>query len=137
MSFSGLLIHTVEVYRRREVDGKRVRDRFGQELSINPRQHEIGGETLVGTYPCRAYMKSGGLLMEERMVDVFQRIFMLYTDHTVDIREDDAVRVYGENGHVIIGLAKVKDSEVKYAMHTPHHAEFTIWEQAGPGTTNP
>jgi hypothetical protein len=82
-------------------------------------------------------MKSGGLLMEERYVDVFQRIFMLYAKHDVDIREDDAVRVTGQDGHVIIGLAKVKDSEVKYNGSARHHSEFTIWEQAGPGTTTP
>ena len=134
MSFSRLLIHKLEVYRReKDGDGNPLVDRFGQELSINPRDHQVDGETLVHTYPCRAYMKSGGLLMNERMVDTFERYFVVYTDVDVDIREDDALRCIGVDGHIIFGLLKIKDSETKYDSRGPHHCEFTVWEQAGPG----
>ncbi len=126
--YSGLLIHTVEVYRR---TGRT--DRFGQPESVNPRQHEIGGETLLARYPCRAYMSAGGLKMEERMIDTFERQFTMFTECGVDIREDDAVRVLASDGHVIFGLSKIKDSEIKYDSTGPHHCEFTVWEQAGPG----
>lgn len=128
-----LLIHKLEVYRRAEDgDGNRLTDRFGQELAVNPRQHEVGGETLVHTYSCRAYMKTGGLLMNERMVDTFQRYFVVFTDIDVDINEDDACRCIGVDGHVIFDLLKIKDSETKYDSRGPHHCEFTMWEQSGP-----
>lgn len=135
MSFERLLIHSLEVYRRQtEDDGvTRKTDRFNQELSINPRQHEVDGETLIHRYPCRAFMSAGGLLMNERMVDTFERQFTVYTSTDVDIREDDAVRAVGVDGHIIFGLSKIKDSETKYDSSGPHHCEYTIWEQAGPG----
>lgn len=133
MALEGLLLHHVEVYARiADEQGKQKRDRFGQPLSVNPRQHEVGGEYLVATYPCRSYMKTGGLLMEDRMVDVFQRVYMMYTELGALIYEDDAVRVLDANGKVLINLAKVQDSETKYDGIGPHHKEFTLWEQAGP-----
>ena len=92
MPFADLLIHTLEVYRRAEnPDGSPVTDRFGQPLSSNPRQHQDDGETLVHTYPCRAYMNAGGLVMAERMIDTFERQFVVYTDTNVDINENDAL----------------------------------------------
>lgn len=128
MPFRDLLIHTVEVYRRTG-----AADRFGQPQSVNPRQHQVGGETLVHTYPCRAYMNAGGLKFAERTIDTFERQFVVYTDIDVDISEDDALRVIGVDGHIIIGLSKIKDSETKYDANGPHHCEYTVWEQAGPG----
>jgi hypothetical protein len=127
LALNQLLIHTVEVYRR-----SGATDRFGQPKSVNPRQHQVGGETLVHTYPCRTYMKSGGLLMNERMIDTFEKVNILYTDVGVDIREDDAVRVVDANGYETVGLCKIKDSEIKYDSRGPHHCEFTLWIQDGP-----
>jgi hypothetical protein len=128
VALNQLLIHTLEVYRR---TGET--DRFGQPKSQNPRQHTVSGETLIHTYPCRAYMSAGGLVMQERMIDTFERQFTVYTDIDVDIHEDDALRCVGVDGHVIFGLSKIKDSETKYDARGPHHCEYTIWEQAGAG----
>lgn len=133
--FSTLLIHTVEVYRRTtEAADPTVqkKDRFGQPLSVNPRAHTTGGETLVHTYSCRAYMSAGGLKMEERMIDTFERQFTVFTEVEVDIREDDALRVLDADGRVIFGLSKIKDSDLKYNSGQAHHREFAVWEQAGP-----
>jgi hypothetical protein len=127
VSFEALLIHTVQVYRRTGAV-----DRLGQPESINPRQHTIDGETLIHTYPCRAFMSAGGLRMNERMTDTFERQFTVYTSVDVDIHEDDALRAIGVDGHIIFGLSKIKDSETKYDSTGAHHCEFTIWEQAGP-----
>lgn len=133
MALQGLLIHKVEVYARlADEQGKQKRDRFNQPLSVNPRQHEVGGEQLVATYPCRAYLKSGGLLMEDRMVDVFQRQWTMSTDTTAVIYEDDALRVLDRAGNVLINLAKVKSSSMKFDGDGPHHKEFLLWEQSGP-----
>lgn len=135
--FSSLLIHTVQVYRRTtEAADPTVqkKDRFGQPLSVNPRQHTVGGSELVGTYPCRAYMSAGGLKMEERMIDTFERQYTMFTEVNVDIREDDALIVTDADGRVIFGRSKIKDSDLKYNAGQPHHREFAIWEQAGPDT---
>ncbi len=78
-------------------------------------------------------MKSGGLLLNERMIDTFERYFVVYTGIDVDIQEDDALRCIGVDGHVIFGLLKIMDSETKYDSTGPHHCEFTAMEQAGPG----
>lgn len=137
MSFSGLLPHTVQVYRRVESSpGVRAVDRFGQEKSQNPRQHVTDGETLIHTYPGRAYMTTGGLAFAERAVDSFERQFKVFLDIGCDIREDDAIRVLGATGEVVFGLAKVKDSSVIYNSGTAHHIELTAWEQSGPRDTN-
>lgn len=133
MSFASLLIHTVEVYRRTEDgDGNRLTDRFGQELSINPRQHEVDGETLVHTYPCRINRGRGGLLMNERMVDTFEQLWCMYTLPDVDILGDDAVRILDENGAEIVPLSKVKIKSNAAAMRSTHHLEFDVWAQSGP-----
>lgn len=132
---AALLIHTVEVYRRAAEVGnpdEAKKDRFGQPLSVNPRQHQVGGENLIATYPCRAWMSAGGLKMEERTIDTFERQFTMYTGVDVDIRENDAVRALDADGRVIFGLSKIKDSDLKYNAGSPHHREFTIWEQSGP-----
>lgn len=131
MTFVGLLPHTVQVYRR---TGET--DRFGQAKSQNPRQHTVDGETLVHTYPGRAYMKSGGLAFAERAVDAFEREYMVFLDIGCDIQEDDAIRVLGATGEVVFGLAKVKDSAVVYAYGEAHHVEIRAWEQSGPKDTN-
>lgn len=134
MPFTDLLIHTLEVYRRAQnPDGSPVTDRFGQPESVNPRQHQVGGETLIHTYPCRAFMSAGGLVMAERVTDTFERQFTVYTDVDVDINEADALRCTAADGHRIFGLSKIKDSETKYDSSGPHHCEYTVWEQAGPG----
>lgn len=133
VSFSALLLHTVEVYARAaEGDGTQRVDRFGQPLSINPRQHQTGGETLVATYPCRVYMKAGGLIMAEKQIDTFERVWTMFTEVDAAIYEDDAVRVLDADGNVLINLAKVKDSDVKFDSTGSHHKEFSIWEQSGP-----
>lgn len=128
MTLSGLLLHEVEVYRR---SGRT--DRFGQPVDVNPRQH-VAGENIVARYPCRAYMKSGGLVMQERSIDVFERRWIMYTELDADIREDDAVRIIDPvDGREILEISKISDSEVKYDSIGPHHKEFTIWNQGGPG----
>jgi hypothetical protein len=134
VAFTDLLIHTVEVYgRATEVeDGTAKLDRFGQPLSVNPRQHEVGGQTLVATYPCRAYMKAGGLVMMERAIDTFERVYEMFTDVDALIYEDDAVRILDADGEVLVDLAKIKDSETKFDSTGPHHKEFSVWVQSGP-----
>ena len=123
--FSDLLIHRVEVYAR---SGRR--DRFGQPVDANPGQHS--GEVLAA-YPCRAHMKAGGLEMEERNIDVFVRVWEVFTDLSADIREDDAVRVIDpRDDSVLVNRAKIKDGEVVYDSSGPHHKEFMVWEQSGP-----
>ncbi len=122
--FADLLPHRVEVYAR---SGKR--DRFGQARDSNPSQ--LVGEP-IATYPCRAYMKSGGLEMEERNIDVFARVWEMFTDVGADIREDDAVRVLGSDGSVLVTIAKIKDAETVYDATGPHHQEFMVWEHSGP-----
>jgi hypothetical protein len=134
VAFTDLLIHTVEVYGRAAEDetGTAKLDRFGQPLSVNPRQHEVGGQTLVATYPCRVYLKAGGLVMMERAIDTFERVYCMFTEPDTLIYEDDAVRVLDQNGRVLINLAKIKDAEEKYDGAGPHHMEFAVWEQSGP-----
>jgi len=134
---ANLLIHTVEVYRRAVVTegpdtGDYVRDRFGQPLTINPRQHEVGGETLVHTYPCRAYKKTGGLLNNERMTDTFERYYEMFTETGVDIREDDAVRCIDANGNLVFERGKIRYVEPVYDGFGPHHVEYVVWIQDGP-----
>lgn len=134
-----LLIHKVEVYRRATESANpavQKRDRFRQPLAQNPRQHPIGGETLIAIYPARAWQPSGGLKMEERTTDTFEREWKVYTSVGVDIREDDSVRCLDGNGRVIFGLSKVKNSEVKYDRLGPHHCEFVAWEQSGPDSVS-
>lgn len=132
MAFSDLLIHRVEVYAR---SGRK--DRFGQPVDVNPRQH-VAGETITATYPCRVWMKAGGLVMMERAIDTFERVYAMYTNLDAEIYEDDAVRVYDpQTNEEIIALAKVKDSESKYDGRGAHHKEFTIWVQSGPSPARP
>ena len=121
---SDLLVHRVEVYAR---SGRR--DRFGQQKDSNPSQ--LVGDP-IATYPCRVYMKSGGLEMEERNVDVFARVWEMFTDLDADIREDDAVRVLGQDGTVLVTVAKIKDAETVFDGTGPHHKEFMVWEHTGP-----
>lgn len=123
-----MLIHTVEVYRR--VDG--AVDRFGQPLSVNPRQHEIGGETLVHTYPCRVNRGKGGLKMESATVDTFVQTWRMYTCTGVNIITDDACRVLDQDGNELVPLSKVQvKSAAADSTHT-HHLEFDLWAEAGP-----
>lgn len=134
MAFSALLIHTVEVYRRTtENDGvTHKKDRFNQDLSINPRQHEVGGETLVHTYPCRVNRGRGGLLMNERMVDTFEQLWCMYTEPGVDIITDDACRVLDQDGTELVPLSKVKVKSAAANSARTHHLEFDLWAQSGP-----
>ena len=125
--FSELLVHTVDVYAR---SGRK--DRFGQPVDVNPRQH-VAGEAIVATYPCRVYQRSGGLTTVERSIDVFERIWEMFTEADADIREDDAVRVTDADGNVLINLAKIKSEERVFASGlAPHHRQYAIWEQSGP-----
>lgn len=128
-----MLIHTVQVYRRTESSpGVRVTDRFHQEESVNPRQHEVDGETLHGTYPCRLTRGRGGLTMMERSVDVFETRFKLYTMLNVDINADDAVRVLDETGAELLGISKIAIKSQAADALGGHHLEFDIWSQGGP-----
>lgn len=134
MALEGLLCHTVQVYRRQlEADtGKRKVDRFGQQLAVNPQQHEIDGQTLIATYPCRVTRPRGGLLQEERMVDVFQQLWTMFTSTEIDIESDDALRVLDENGNELVPRAKVKRKMPTAGFAGLHHYEFLLWAQDGP-----
>jgi hypothetical protein len=131
MSFEGLLIHKAEVYRREEINGQPKVDRFGQQLSVNPRQHEIGGETLFATYPCRANLARGGLLQEERFVDTFQQMWKIFLKPYVDIETTDAVRILDEDDNEIVPLSKVQLKAVAANGISRHHLEITVWAQLG------
>lgn len=132
MALDDLFIHRVEVYAR---SGRR--DRFGQPVDVNPRQH-TEGETITATYPCRAYMKAGGLTMMERAIDTFESVWMMYTDLSAEIYEDDAVRIVDpRTGAVIVPLAKIKDAETVYDGRGAHHQEFSVWVQSGPNPKRP
>lgn len=121
-----LLVHRVERHRR----SGRI-DRFNQPVDVNPRQNTADEATTE--YACRAYQKSGGLSMQERSIDVFERRWIMHTALDADIQEDDSVRVYDPiTGRELFGLSKIFSSEVKYDMQGPHHLEFTIWNQGGP-----
>lgn len=124
MAFADLLVHEVEVYAR---SGRT--DRFGQARDSNPSQIS---STVLATYPCRAYLKAGGLDMEERNIDVFIRVWSMFVEPTADIREDDVVRVLGSDGELRVNRAKIKDVEVVYDADGPHHKEIALWEQSGP-----
>jgi hypothetical protein len=127
VGFEALLIHTVQVYRRSgEVD------RLGQPLSVNPRQHEIDGETLVHTYPCRVDRGKGGLVMNERMIDTFEQTWCMYTLPDVDIITNDACRVLDGDGNEIVPLSKVKIKSAAADSSRTHHLEFDLWAQSGP-----
>lgn len=122
-----LLVHKVTRTRR---TGRR--DRFQQQVDVNPQSAQDGE---VAEYPCRAWMKSGGMVMQERSVDVFERYWVMYTALDVDILEDDSVSITDPGtGRVMLAKAKVSDSEVKYDMNGPHHLEFTLWNQGGPNS---
>jgi hypothetical protein len=127
VSFEALLIHTVQVYRRTGAV-----DRLGQPESINPRQHEVDGETLIHTYPCRVNRGRGGLLMNERMIDTFEQLWCMYTMPDVDIRTDDACRVLDSNGAEIVPLSKCKVKSNAADSTSTHHLEFDLWAQSGP-----
>ncbi len=117
-----LLVHQVEVHRR---SGRR--DRFGQQVDVNPRQHTVGEH--VATYPCRLTRGTGGLTMQERAVDTFETTFRLYTSLDVDILSEDAVRVVDGAGNELLGLSKIKNRSVASDGEGPHHLEFVIWSQ--------
>ena len=124
--FSDLLIHTVEVYRRTG-----LKDRFGQPMSVNPRQNISAGEALVHVYPCRVDRGTGGLTMQERSIDVFETMWEMFTNPDVDIRTDDACRVLDEVGNELVPMAKCKvKSAAADSAHT-HHLEFILWAQSG------
>ncbi len=128
--FATLLPQTVEVYGR----SGQV-DRFGQPVDSNPRQNTLGRP--IGSWPCKAYMKSGGLVNQERSLDVFERVHYVLTQLDCDLQENDAVRVLDQDGEIFVHLAIVKDSEVKYAGLKPHHKEFCLIEQSGPNPERP
>lgn len=127
MSFESLLVHTVEVYRRTEG----AVDRFGQPLSVNPLQHEISGESLAHTYPCRVNRGKGGLKMEEQSIDAFVQTWCMYTTADVDIRTDDACRVLDADGNEIVPLSKVVIKSSAADSARTHHLEFDLWSRSG------
>lgn len=131
MSFDQLLIHKAQVYRRKTVDGKQVRDRLGQVVTANPRQHEVEGETLFATYPCRANRAKGGLLMEERFVDTFQQRWTVYLKPNVDLISTDAMQILDENGNVLAPLGKIQIKAQAAGMTGAHHLEVELWVQEG------
>jgi hypothetical protein len=135
VALEGLLCHTVQVYRRTvaEDTGERKVDRFGQQLATNPQQHQVDGQTLHATYRCRVTRSRGGLLQEERMVDVFQQMWTMYTDLDVDIMTDDAVRVLDENGNELVPRAKIKTKSTATGYAGSHHFEYQLWAQSGAG----
>lgn len=120
-----LLVHRVTRTRR---SGRR--DRFHQKVDVNPQSPQTGA---TAEYPCRAYQKSGGMVMQERSVDVFERYWIMYTALDADILEDDSVTITDpKTGRMVLAKAKIASSEVKHDMNGPHHLEFTLWNQGGP-----
>ena len=125
MAIDDLLVETVQVYAR---SGRT--DRFGQAKDSNPSQ--ITGSP-VATYPCRVNLKSGGLEMEERNIDVFARIWQMFVKPDANVNENDVVRVLGSDGStVLVTSAIVKDVETVYDGVGPHHKEILVWERTGP-----
>lgn len=122
--FEQLLVHRVEVYHRQV-----RRDRLGQQVDVNP---SLRSGPPDAVYACRAYQKSGGLAMQERSVDVFERRYMVHTGLDAEISETDAVRVVGAGGEEIVQLSKVFSGETKYDGRGPHHKEFILFNQGGP-----
>ena len=122
--FSELLIHTVQVYAR---SGRT--DRFGQPVDSNPSQVSA---TPTSTYPCRAYRKTGGRVMQERSIDVFEKPWMIFTETSADIYEDDIVRVVDADGNELLDKSAITYAETVYDGAGAHHKEFTIIEQSGP-----
>lgn len=127
--FADLLVHRLQVYAR---SGKR--DRFGQRADTNPT--ELTGDP-VATYNCRAYMKAGGLEMEERNIDVFSRVWRVFLEPTADVYEDDACKVIDVDGTVLVATAKVRDIQPKHDSLGVHHIELDLWEHAGPNPRRP
>ncbi len=125
MALVDLFIHTVEVFRR---SGEL--DRLGQAVDVNPSQYEPG--TGIASYPCRLDPGKGGLVMQERAIDVFEVRYMVYTHPDVDIREDDALRVTGVFGEELMPPSKVVLKNFSYGEKLPHHLEILCISQRGP-----
>ncbi len=117
----GLLIHTLEVYRR---SGRT--DRFGQAEDQNPRQH-TGDPT--ATYPCRVTRGTGSLQMQERAVDVWVTKYEVFLEPDADVLETDGVRVIGQNGEELMAMGKGTNKTIVYDGEGPHHMEFDVWSQ--------
>ncbi len=125
MAFADLLVQKVQVFAR---SGRT--DRFGQPKDSNPSQ--ITGSP-VATYPCRINLKSGGLEMEERNIDVFARVWLMFVKLDASVNENDVVRVIGSDGStVVVTSAIVKDVETINDSTGPHHKEILVWERTGP-----
>lgn len=125
MALTDLLVHEVAVYRR---SGRR--DRFGQEIHVNP---SLDPGDLVATYPCRLTRGRGGMVMKERAVDVFEVRFRLYTAPDVDIEEDDSVVVTDPySGIELLPQSKITNKTYASDGRGVHHAEFDILVQRGP-----
>lgn len=131
MSLDALLIHTAEVYRRPvDAEGNPQVDRFGQAKGTNPSTITTAADT---TYPCRAYAKSGGFVMQERAIDVLQNRFIVFTLPGADIYEDDSLRIVDATGHEVVPKSKVSSRDDVYDSTGLHHLEFELWVQMGPG----
>lgn len=121
-----LLIHEVQVFRR---SGKR--DRFGQQVDVNPSQIDIS--TPTATYPCRLSNPRGGLVMQERAVDVFEVRYVIFTATGVDLNEDDSVRVIDpRTDYELLPISKIALKKVVSDGTGVHHLEYEVWSQAGP-----
>jgi hypothetical protein len=126
MAFIDLLLQTVEVRRR---SGNL--DRFGQPVDINP--SKTSAADVVGSYPCRVYTKSGGLVNQERSRDVFEDLRQIFTMPDADIQEDDSLTVTDTlTGAVVLPISKVKLKYVVYDGQGPHHLELDVIVQRGP-----
>lgn len=93
MAFSALLVHTAQTYRR-----SGDLDEFGQPSDVQQ------GDLYLEDVPCRANVNAGGERFGERSLDVVVETAEVFFLPGVDIREDDALEVFDQDGAKIIGL---------------------------------
>jgi hypothetical protein len=127
-----LLVHQVTVHRRATTaTGDVKRDRFGQGVAVNPRVN-IADEVDVAVYPCRLSRGTGGMVMQERAVDVFETRYKLYMTLDAAITTEDSVTVTDPlSGLTLLTRAKIVNKSVATDAFGGHHFEFDIWTQSG------
>lgn len=127
MAFADLLIHQLEVLRRRTGT-----DRMGQP-------HDRW-DTIARGVPCRATTGGGdrgsgkgGERATERMRDVYEvshRVFI--ADDTVDVREDDEVIVFDSAEVEVMPRARVLLKRRVFGRGDDHHTELDCQMLRGP-----
>lgn len=131
MTFGELLNMTCTIYRRSpSAVGDPDRDRFGQPYKVDRfRQPEAQDDVVASGVKCRIRMPSGGEVMAERSHDVVSANTTLYLESAVDIREQDAVTVWGPDGRQLTERAEVKMVKPVYGFAPLHHLEVSLTEQ--------